>query len=250
MFNSTTVFSRSAPHLLSTATTTIKTVAACHPAFLNGSPSNNRLRTLFRHFSSSTANMAPTSKQFDYIVIGGGSGGSGAARRASGWYKKKTCIVDAGISGGCCVNVGFGYAIQSVRGPASLTLHSRCVPKKMTYNMASINEYLKYGKHYGYDIPADTPFDFGEFVDKRTARIKVLNGVYESNWEKEGIELIHGAATFIDKNNMEVTLKDGSGKIRVSAPHICIATGSHPIKPADITGAEYGITSDDFFSIK
>src|ERR1700733_15066819 len=120
----------------------------------------------------------------------------------------------------------------------------------MTYNMATINENLKYGEHYGYYIPKDVPFNFGEFVDKRTARIKVLNGVYESNWEKEGIELIHGTATFIDKNNMEVTLKDGSGKIMVSAPHICIATGSHPMKPADIKGAEYGITSDDFFSIK
>ena len=116
--------------------------------------------------------------------------------------------------------------------------------------MATINENLRYGQHYGYNIPKDTPFDFGEFVDKRTARIKVLNGVYESNWEKEGIELIHGTATFIDKNNMEVTLKDGSGKIKISAPHICIATGSYPTKPQNIKGSEYGITSDDFFSIK
>jgi glutathione reductase (NADPH) len=120
----------------------------------------------------------------------------------------------------------------------------------MTYNMASINENLKYGEHYGYEIPKNVPFDFGEFVDKRSARIKVLNGAYESNWAKEGIELIKGTATFIDKNNMEVTLKDGSGKIRISAPHICIATGSYPTKPSDIKGAEYGITSDDFFSIK
>ena len=51
--------------------------------------------------------MAPSPKQYDYIVIGGGSGGSGAARRASGWYGKKTAIIDAGISGGCCVNVGY-----------------------------------------------------------------------------------------------------------------------------------------------
>jgi glutathione reductase (NADPH) len=50
--------------------------------------------------------MAPTTKQYDYIVIGGGSGGSGAARRASGWYKAKTLIIENGISGGCCVNVG------------------------------------------------------------------------------------------------------------------------------------------------
>ena len=61
--------------------------------------------------------MAPVTKEYDYIVIGGGSGGSGAARRASGWYKKKTCIIEVGISGGCCVNVG-------------------CVQKKMTWNYA------------------------------------------------------------------------------------------------------------------
>jgi glutathione reductase (NADPH) len=65
--------------------------------------------------------MAPAPKQYDYIVIGGGSGGSGAARRASGWYKKKTCIIDAGISGGCCVNVGFGIQMQSKSNLVLLT---------------------------------------------------------------------------------------------------------------------------------
>ncbi len=131
-----------------------------------------------------------------------------------------------------------------------LTDCARCVPKKLTYNMASINEAVKQGKHYGYDLEHKTPFNYGEFVDKRSARIKVLNGAYESNWAKEGIELIHGTATFIDKNNMEVTLKDGSGKIKITAPHICIATGSYPTKPESIKGYDYGITSDDFFSIK
>jgi glutathione reductase (NADPH) len=145
---------------------------------------------------------------------------------------------------------GLELNAEHTQQPVLLTLLSRCVPKKMTYNMATINESLKYGRHYGYSIPHDIPFNFGEFVDKRAARIKVLNGVYETNWEKEGIELIHGTATFIDKNTMEVTLKDGSGKITVTAPHICIATGSYPNKPANIKGAEYGITSDDFFSIK
>jgi glutathione reductase (NADPH) len=120
----------------------------------------------------------------------------------------------------------------------------------MTYNFASINETLKHGKHYGYDIPANTPFDYGSFVEKRSARIKVLNGAYESNWSKEGIELIHGTAKFLSKNEMEIDLKDGGGKTRVTAPHICIASGGFPTKPQDIKGAEHGITSDDFFSIK
>jgi glutathione reductase (NADPH) len=51
--------------------------------------------------------MAPTAKQYDYIVIGGGSGGSGAARRAAGWYKAKTLLIENGRSGGTCVNVGW-----------------------------------------------------------------------------------------------------------------------------------------------
>lgn len=120
----------------------------------------------------------------------------------------------------------------------------------MTYNFASINETLKHGKHYGYDIPKNTPFDYASFVEKRDARIKVLNGIYETNWANEGIELIHGTATFLSKNELEVDCKDGSGKFRVSAPHVCIATGSFPSKPKDIKGAEFGITSDDFFKIK
>lgn len=120
----------------------------------------------------------------------------------------------------------------------------------MTYNFALINETLKHGKHYGYDIAANTPFDYGSFVEKRSERIKVLNGAYESNWAKEGIELIHGAAKFLSKNEMEIDLKDGSGKMRVAAPHICLATGGFPTKPYEIKGAEYGITSDEFFRIK
>lgn len=51
--------------------------------------------------------MAPVEiRNFDYIVIGGGSGGSATARRASGWYGAKTLLIENGLSGGCCVNVG------------------------------------------------------------------------------------------------------------------------------------------------
>lgn len=51
--------------------------------------------------------MAPLKiEEFDFIVIGGGSGGSGTARRAAGWYGAKTLLIENGLSGGCCVNVG------------------------------------------------------------------------------------------------------------------------------------------------
>merc|ERR1711939_159614 len=81
----------------------------------------SRLAGLSRQFSSSSLKMAPVTKQYDYIVIGGGSGGSGAARRASGWYGAKTCIIDAGVSGGCCVNVW----VRPQENDLELCLHRR-----------------------------------------------------------------------------------------------------------------------------
>lgn len=68
------------------------------------SSSRNSLTTSTKRFSGT---MAPTDvKTYDYIVIGGGSGGSGTARRAAGWYGAKTLLIENGLSGGCCVNVG------------------------------------------------------------------------------------------------------------------------------------------------
>jgi glutathione reductase (NADPH) len=62
---------------------------------------------VFSTSAGSRGNMAPTEvKTYDYIVIGGGSGGSGTARRAAGWYGAKTLLIENGLSGGCCVNVG------------------------------------------------------------------------------------------------------------------------------------------------
>lgn len=175
--------------------------------------------------------MAPAPKAYDFLVIGGGSGGSGASRRASGWYGKKTALISAGVSGGCCVNVG-------------------CVPKKMTWNFSSINEAVKHGKAYGYDFSKGYSFDYTTFVEKRDARIKVLNGAYENNWKKENVDLIHATATFTGPHELEIKPNDGSEPYRVTAPHICIATGSFPNKPANIKGSEYGITSDEYFLIR
>jgi glutathione reductase (NADPH) len=120
----------------------------------------------------------------------------------------------------------------------------------MTWNFASINEALEAGKQFGYTFGDGNSFDFKTFVEKRDARIKMLNGIYETNWAKEGIELIHGTATFISDHEMEVKPKDGGEAFRVTAPHITIATGSYPTKPEGIKGSQYGITSDEYFLIK
>lgn len=103
--------------------------------------------------------------------------------------------------------------------------------------------------HYGYRIPKDIPFDFAEFKKKRDAKISRLNIAYENNWNREGIELVHGTARF--KGQKEIEVEEASGaKTVYTADHILIATGGHPAKPREIPGSEHGIDSDGFFDIE
>jgi glutathione reductase (NADPH) len=127
---------------------------------------------------------------------------------------------------------------------------SRCVPKKITWNFASMAEALRDSKHYGFKTPDNIPYDFAEFKKKRDDNIKGLNNAYESNWNREGIELVRGTAKFTAPKELTVVLEDGSGEAKFTAKHICIATGGYPIVPKDIPGAEFGITNEGFFEIE
>ncbi|KAI0852042.1 hypothetical protein F5Y00DRAFT_228482 [Daldinia vernicosa] len=191
----------------------------------------SRIASLSRHFSSTPHIMAPISKETDFLVIGGGSGGLGSARMASSKFGAKTMVVEASRLGGTCVNVG-------------------CVPKKVTYNAAVLAEAIHDSKAYGFSVQETKPFDFTTFKHKRDAYIKRLNGIYERNLVNDKVEYVHGWAKLLNKNEVEITLDDGT-KTTVRANKILIAVGGQPAKPSssDIPGAEYGTDSDGFFDI-
>ncbi|MCB1844362.1 MAG: glutathione-disulfide reductase, partial [Halioglobus sp.] len=84
--------------------------------------------------------------------------------------------------------------------------------------------------------------DWGLLKKRRDTYIERLNGIYEGNLERRGVNLLRGTASFIDANTLDV---DGE---RYSAERIVIATGGYPAIPG-IPGAELGITSDDFFEL-
>ncbi|KAL8666196.1 MAG: hypothetical protein Q9202_001703 [Teloschistes flavicans] len=173
--------------------------------------------------------MAPISKECDFLVIGIGSGGLAAARRASGLWGAKTIAIESNRLGGTCVNVG-------------------CVPKKITWNAAAIAETLHEAKPYGFNIKEVAPFDYKTFKHKRDEYVKRLNDIYARNLKNDRVEYIHGRASLLSQNEVEVRLDDGS-KETIRAKKILLATGGHPNIPK-IEGAELGITSDGFFELE
>lgn len=175
--------------------------------------------------------MAPIAKNhYNYLVIGGGSGGVASSRRAAS-YGAKTILIEGGAIGGTCVNVG-------------------CVPKKVMWYASDVAKTISEAKEYGFDVDPKlaATFNWDFFKPKRDAYIKRLNGIYERNLEKEGVELVYGWAKLLSKDTVEVTKRDGS-KETYTADKILIATGGKPVQPS-IPGAEHIIDSDGFFKLE
>ena len=160
-------------------------------------------------------------EHFDLIAIGGGSGGLAAAEKAA-QYGKKVAIIEAAKLGGTCVNQG-------------------CVPKKIMWYAANLAHAVDDAGAFG--IPAQRGrTDWTKLTTGRQGYITNINTYWDGYVEDSGITRISGRARFVDAKQIEV-----NGET-LSADHIVIATGGHPVVPP-VPGAELGITSDGFFAL-
>jgi glutathione reductase (NADPH) len=175
----------------------------------------------------------PLHERYDYICIGGGSGGVASSRRAALYGKKVALIEVSPRLGGTCVNVG-------------------CVPKKIMWHAADLADKIRHASA-GYHLQgiSEPKFDWASFKPQRDAYIHKLNGIYETNLDKEGVEYHPGFARLTSPSSVEVTRPDGQ-KYMLHADHITIATGGRPTAPLDkdIPGASLGIDSDGFFDLE
>ncbi|MCU4407057.1 glutathione-disulfide reductase [Acinetobacter junii] len=161
-------------------------------------------------------------KHYDYIAIGGGSGGIASVNRAA-MYGMKCALIERSEIGGTCVNVG-------------------CVPKKVMWYAAHIAESIqKYAEDYGFNTQIES-FNWQTLVKNRQAYIDRIHQSYQNSLSKNNVDLIQGAAQFVNQNTIEV-----NGEI-FTADHILIATGTQPSLPK-IEGVEYGIDSNGFFEL-
>lgn len=117
-----------------------------------------------------------------------------------------------------------------------------CVPKKIMWYCAHHAEILHENIHYGFSNK-ETSFDFSLIKKSRDEYINRLNGIYDSNLQKDKIDRFSGEAHFIENNCIQINEKS------VSAKHILIATGGRPNYP-NIPGKELGITSNEFFELE
>ena len=159
----------------------------------------------------------------DLFVIGGGSGGVRAARTAAATGARVALAEDRRM-GGTCV----------IRG---------CVPKKLMVFASEFREQAALARGYGWTAESGA-FDWKMFRAKLDAELERLEGVYRNLLTSSGVTIHDVRARMSDPNTVE--LEDGT---RVTARHVLIATGGHPVRP-DVPNAALGMVSDDIFEME
>ncbi len=144
-------------------------------------------------------------KDFDLAVIGAGPGGYVAAIKAA-QMGMKVCLIEKGLLGGCCLNVG-------------------CIPTKTLLANASIMQKLSHAADFGINIGSYS-FDYAKMKQRKDAVVgqirKSLEGLLLSN----GMTILRGQAEFLSPREIKVK---GQDNVIVNAEKTIIATGSEPL---------------------
>jgi glutathione reductase (NADPH) len=161
---------------------------------------------------------------YDLFVIGAGSGGVRAARLAA-VSGARVAVAEEHRVGGTCV----------IRG---------CIPKKFMVYASEFSQHFKTARGYGWSV-GETNFDWQRFLTAKDIEIARLSGIYVSNLENAGAELIHGRAVLEDAHTVRLLADNRT----VTAETILIATGGWPTLPTDVPGVEHAITSNEAFHL-
>lgn len=175
---------------------------------------------------------------FDLFVIGAGSGGVRAARFSANY----------GAKVGICELPFHPISSEVIGGVGGTCVIRGCVPKKILVYTATYGGELEDARNYGWELGEKIDFNWKKLLHKKTEEIVRLNGIYKRLLSNAGVKLYEGEGKVVGPQEVEVTQLDGT-KLRFSAKHILIATGSRAQRPT-IPGQELGITSDEALSLE
>ena len=164
----------------------------------------------------------------DLVIIGTGSGNSIPDDRFAGL---DVAIVEHGVYGGTCLNVG-------------------CIPTKMYVYAADVAEIIRRSGTYGIDATIDK-VRWTDIRDRVFSRIDPISaGGQRYRQEQTDTTVYLGHARFTGERALEVAPTDGGEPVAVTGDRFVVAAGARPAIPEIIaaSGVPYH-TSDDVMRI-
>ncbi|MDO9464170.1 MAG: dihydrolipoyl dehydrogenase [bacterium] len=165
--------------------------------------------------------------KYDIGIIGGGPGGYVAAIRAA-QLGAKVCVVEKdGVLGGTCLNRG-------------------CIPTKAILHSAKIYRTFKNTENFGINI-SDITLNYEKIINRKNQIVNRLTKGIEFLFKSNDIKIIKGKGEIASSGIIKAT--DNSEQFEVETDNIIIATGSEPMKLANIpTDGEIIQTSREVLS--
>ncbi|MGB3185910.1 MAG: mycothione reductase [Ornithinimicrobium sp.] len=164
-----------------------------------------------------------TSTTYDLIIIGSGSGNSLIGPE---YDDKSVAVIESGVFGGTCLNVG-------------------CIPTKMFVYTAEVAASARSAGRYGVEARVDA-VRWPEVRDRIFGRIDPISaGGRDYRRDAANTTLYAGRAEFAAPGIVVVRgLSEGSSA-RLSAPSIVVATGSRPVLPPVVTESDVAVHTSD-----
>jgi dihydrolipoamide dehydrogenase len=146
--------------------------------------------------------------QYNVTVIGSGPGGYVAAIRCAQLGFKTAIIEKYDTLGGTCLNVG-------------------CIPSKALLDSSEHFQNAKeHFKEHGIDIAAPK-VNFTQMISRKAEVVKANVDGVAFLMKKNKIDVYKGMGSFLDKNTLKISGKDGKETV-ITSEKIIIATGSKP----------------------
>ncbi|RTE86445.1 MULTISPECIES: Si-specific NAD(P)(+) transhydrogenase [Gammaproteobacteria] len=167
---------------------------------------------------------------FDAVVIGSGPAGEGAAMMLAKRHQSVAIIEAYPRLGGGCTHWG--------------TIPS----KALRHSVSRLTEYNASPLFARGEMP--TQLTFSEILKHAEGVIRKQVSLRSSFYVRNGVTVIHGKASFQDKNHLAISRPDGSIDI-IHTKNVVIATGSRPYRPPGVDFSHPRIyDSDTVLSLK
>src|SRR6185503_17034555 len=161
---------------------------------------------------------------YDMIVIGSGPAGQRAAIQAAKCGRRVAVVEAREIVGGVCINTG--------------TIPSKSM-REAVLHLSGFQYQGIYGINYCVKDKISM-FDLGFRVNQV---IKTEAAVTQNQLTRNGIELVHGVATFVDRNHVRV--EGVNGQVEIEGANIILATGTKPATSPTVPINGHSIINSD-----
>ncbi len=169
--------------------------------------------------------------RYGVVVLGSGPAGQRAAIASVKSGRRTLMIEKRSVVGGACINTG--------------TIPSKSFREAVVY-LSGYRERSIYGESYA--VKREITMD--DLNARASYVMRCERDIIQAQAYRNGIDVVYGAASFVDPHTVVIGLADGYGTRTVSAETIVIATGSEVAQVGDIAfDGEHILNSDSILTM-